>query len=507
MFVRAVDDKPSDTLVVVPGEGFWTGSSTLPHLHQTTHADDRSAGRWLHRRMQRRTRLVTALSVAMLAATMGAPAVRAADPVIVAAGDIGDCTTTADTATAKLLDAIPGTVVTLGDNAYDSGTAAQFRDCYAPNWGRHLTRTRPSPGNHDYGTDDATGYFGYFGWRAGDPSRGYYSYDLGTWHIVVLNSNCGDIGGCGSSSPQAVWLRADLAKKSGFSVLAYWHHPRFSSGEHGDDTSVGTFWEILYAAGADLILNGHDHDYERFAPQDPGGRADPSHGIRQFVVGTGGTDLRARASTAANSQVFSSTHGVLRLTLRADAYDWAFVPIAGKTFKDSGTAATHEPPGARTTKTFAISDDTYVDQGRPGTNFGSATRILVDSDAGGGTDQHGYLKATVAGISGAVDRAMLRLWVTNPTVNGPRVHPTTTGWAGGSITWRTKPPQTGNSASDAGAMAGGRWVDLDVTKIVRGNGTYGFLLHPTSGDGLAVESRQGAHPPRLIVQTVAASGD
>ena len=185
-----------------------------------------------------------------------------------------------------------------------------------------------------------------------------------------------------------------------------------------------------------MILNGHDHNYERFARQDPAGRADASHGIREFVVGTGGTDLRTRDSMATNSQVFGLTHGVLRLTLRPNAYDWSFVPIAGKSFKDSGTTATHGPPGSRTTKTFPITDDTYVDQGRPGSDFASATRILVDSDSGGGMDQHGYLKATVTGTSGAIDRAMLRLWVTNPTVNGPRVHPTTTSWTGGSVTWR-----------------------------------------------------------------------
>jgi hypothetical protein len=456
--------------------------------------------------VQRRRRLVAALSVALLAASLGAPAVRAADPVVVAAGDIGDCSTTADTATAKLLDGIQGTVLTLGDNAYESGTASQFRDCYAPTWGRHLSRTRPSAGNHDYKTNDAAGYFGYFGSRAGDPAKGYYSYDLGTWHIVVLNSNCSEVGGCDASSRQASWLRADLAAKPGFNVLAYWHHPRFSSGSHGDDTNVGSFWEILYAAGADVILNGHEHDYERFAPQDPGGRANATHGIRQFIVGTGGTDLRTRRSNAPNSQVFSSTHGVLRLTLRANAYDWAFVPIAGKTFRDSGTAATHGRPGARTTKTFAITGDTYVDQGRPGSNFGGSTRILMDSDTGHGMDRHGYLKATVSGISGVVDRAMLRFWVTNPTVNGPRVYRTTTTWSVGSVTWRNRPARIGAYASDAGAIAAGRWVDLDVTQIVRANGKYAFILVPTSGDGLSVESRQGAHQPRLIVQTVAAPG-
>ena len=281
-------------------------------------------------------RLRRSLSVALVALVVAAgtaitPATAlAADPVLVGAGDIADCTTTRDGATAALLDTIPGTVVTLGDNVYTSGTASEFRDCYAPTWGRHKARTRPAAGNHDYKTAGASGYFGYFGASAGDPRKGYYSYDLGTWHIVVLNSNCEAVGGCHATSPQGGWLRANLAANLDKDVLAYWHHPRFSSGMHGGSPSMTAFWEILYAAGADVILNGHDHDYERFAPQDPWGRSDSRFGIREFVVGTGGTALRPRASVAANSQVFSTTYGVLRLTLRQGAYDWAFEPVAGQ---------------------------------------------------------------------------------------------------------------------------------------------------------------------------------
>ncbi len=272
----------------------------------------------------------------------------------------------------------------------------------------------------------------------------------------MLNSNCSAVGGCGFASPQAGWLRTDLAANKGKDVLAYWHHPRFSSGEHGGSPGVQAFWEILYAAGADVILNGHDHDYERFARQDPWGRADTPFGIREFVVGTGGAESRGRASTAANSQIFSSSFGVLRLTLHKGSYDWVFQPIAGSSFRDSGTTVTHGAPPPRTTRSFAISDDTYADQGHPGTNYGGASLLRIDNDAGGGADRQAYVKATVSGISGRVDRAALRFWVADPTTDGPRVYRTTTSWTGGSLTWSNRPAATGSAASDAGAIALGR---------------------------------------------------
>ena len=245
--------------------------------------------------MRHRRRSGTFLLIAVAATLLwpAAPAAAAEDPVIVAAGDIGDCATTGDEATAVLLDGIPGTVAALGDTAYPSGTAANFRDCYAPTWGRHRARTRPAVGNHEYKTTSAaTPYFDYFGSAAGPRGKGWYSYDLGAWHVVVLNSNCAFVGGCGPSSAQVTWLKADLAANAGDHVLAYFHHPRYSSGEHGNEGGVQTLWEVLYAAGAELVLNGHDHSYERFAPQDPWGRADATFGIREFVVGTGGTALR-----------------------------------------------------------------------------------------------------------------------------------------------------------------------------------------------------------------------
>ena len=266
------------------------------------------------------------------------------DPVLVGAGDIASCSSTGDEATATLLDNIAGTVITLGDNVYDSGTATEYINCYGPSWGRHKARTRPTPGNHEYNTANATGYYGYFGALAGDPSKGYYSYDLGNWHIIVLNSNsdCSTIS-CAAGSAQEQWLRADLAAHQTVCTLAYWHHPRFNSGaSHGNDVNVAPFWNALYDFNADVIVNGHEHVYERFAPQSPSAVADGARGIRQFTVGTGGRSHYTFGTIQPNSEVRNgSTYGVLKLTLHATSYDWQFVPVAGATFTDSGTGSCH----------------------------------------------------------------------------------------------------------------------------------------------------------------------
>ena len=231
-------------------------------------------------------------------------------------------------------------VLTVGDNQYEHATLAAYVASYEASWGRVKAITHPTPGNHEYGTVDAAGYYEYFGAAAGDPSRGYYSFDLGRWHLIALDSNCEEVGGCGRRSPQTRWLRADLAASSARCTLAYWHHPRFSSGVHGGSRAYREFWIALQAAGADLVVVGHDHDYERFAPQDRDGVADPARGIREFVVGTGGRSLYPFVRRAANSEARNSTtYGVLKLTLRAKGYDWRFVPVAGSTFTDAGSAS------------------------------------------------------------------------------------------------------------------------------------------------------------------------
>jgi chitodextrinase len=254
------------------------------------------------------------------------------DPVITAAGDI--CGSPTDCApTEKLLESInPTRVLTLGDNAYSTGSPTDYQNNYAPNWGKQLARTSPAPGNHEYDYDStASGYFGYFGAQAPAP---YYSYDIGTWHLISLNGELSHSAG----SAEETWLKSDLAAHPAQCILAYWHEPRFSSGaEHGSDSSFDPFWRDLYAAGADIVLNGHDHEYERFAPQNPSAVADPK-GIREFVVGTGGDSHYLFAAPIANSEIRDNTSfGVLKLTLHASSYDWQFVPVAGATFSDAGS--------------------------------------------------------------------------------------------------------------------------------------------------------------------------
>ncbi|MEJ2204146.1 MAG: metallophosphoesterase, partial [Gemmatimonadota bacterium] len=224
-------------------------------------------------------------------------------------------------------------------NAYSDGTAANFSECYDPSWGRHKARTRPSPGNHDYHTPDAAGYFDYFGALAGEDRTGYYSYDLGSWHVISLNSEIDMDAG----SPQEQWLRADLAANPTACTLAYWHKPRFSSGDnHGSSSGPVPLWEALYEHHVEIVLNGHDHLYERFAPQTPDGTADPDHGIRQFTVGTGGGQLYDFGTPLPNSEARNNVaHGVLKLVLSPGSYQWEFVPVAGEAFMDSGVGTCH----------------------------------------------------------------------------------------------------------------------------------------------------------------------
>lgn len=255
-------------------------------------------------------------------------------PAVLAAGDIGDCTTPGDEQTASILDSEAGTVLALGDVAYPHGSDADFASCFAPSWGRHKTRIRPVPGNHEYRTRDASGYFNYFGELAGDRGKGWYSFDVGGWHIIALNSNTAIRRG----SPQLVWLQSDLVASRATCTLAYWHHPRFSSGPSGTVAHFEPWWELLYQHGVDVILNGHDHDYERFARQSPWGERDDARGIRQFVVGTGGGNLHQSRSTAKNSEARQAhSWGVLRLVLRDAGYSWRFLPVAGKKYADSGS--------------------------------------------------------------------------------------------------------------------------------------------------------------------------
>ncbi len=287
------------------------------------------------------------LGVLVAASFMGDESAGAGEIVLLAAGDIAECDGAGDEATAELLDAYPNaTIATLGDNAYPQGTLQQFAECYDPSWGRHKERTRPASGNHDHSTKDAAGYFEYFGEAAGEFDEYYYSYDLGAWHVVVLNSDCWRIGGCNADDPQGQWLESDLAASPAQCTLAYWHRPPFSSGRYGepkDTERVRPLWEMIYETGVDVLLTGHEHSYERLAPMNATGERDDERGVRLFVVGTGGGNLRRfdynplPTTETRNAE----TWGVLKLTLKVDGYDWEFLPVDGESFTDSGTASCH----------------------------------------------------------------------------------------------------------------------------------------------------------------------
>jgi acid phosphatase type 7 len=259
-------------------------------------------------------------------------------PALLAAGDIADCATDGDERTAALLDARQGTVLALGDTVYEHGSMEEFQRCFQPSWGRHKRRIRPTPGNHDY-SSGGSDYFRYFGAAAGPFRRGYYSFDLGSWHIVSLNSE----RDTGRGGAQLRWLRADLAATDATCVLAFWHRPRWSAGRYGDDARSAPFWNALYAARADVVLAGHDHNYQRYPPLNARGAIDRARGIRSFVVGTGGRhryslrpDPRRRAAT-------DDTWGILQLTLSPAGYSWSFIPATGARFRDSGSGDCSPP--------------------------------------------------------------------------------------------------------------------------------------------------------------------
>ena len=283
------------------------------------------------------------------------------DPVIGAAGDIacdpsdpgynggaGTSDRCQQRATSNL---VVGTglsgVITLGDEQYDDATLNKFQSVYAGTWGRANALNHPGIGNHEYLTSGAAGYFDYFDGvgasdgPAGPRGKGYYSFNLGTWHVVELNSNCSKVA-CSSGSAQEQWLRADLAANPTKCTLAFWHHPRWSSGLAGNNSNMGTLVTDLYRAGADVILAGHDHLYERFGPQNPSAQRDTANGLREFVVGTGGKSLVDFDSIQPNSEVRNnSSFGVLRMTLHPSGYDWRFQSIAGHSFTDSGSTSCH----------------------------------------------------------------------------------------------------------------------------------------------------------------------
>ncbi|HLO27501.1 MAG TPA: DNRLRE domain-containing protein [Anaerolineales bacterium] len=483
-------------------------------------------------------------------------ALAASDPVIAAAGDIACDPTNASFNSGNgtsgscrqkytsdlLLNAGLAAVLPLGDNQYYCGGYQAFLQSYDLSWGRVKSITHPVVGNHEYltsgGTDctianqGAAGYFNYFGSAAGNPSQGYYSYDIGTWHLIAINSNCSSAGGCGSTSPQGQWLAADLAAHSNFCTLAYWHIPLYSSGGRAS-ANTKSIWQTLYNFNADLVLSGHDHIYERFAPQDANGTLDTARGLREFIVGSGGANHTSLATIFPNSEVRdTTTYGILKLTLHPTSYDWQFVPEAGKTFTDSGTGVCHggTPPSTPTntlsptpgnsptptrtptpttfvtstptlpvtTSTFTAEADARVRQASPATNYGTLAYLKVD----GAPDpiEESYLRFTVSGVSGPIQSAKLRVFLTtDATNNGPAAYLAGNTWTESTLTWNNKPALLSGAMDNKAVLATNTWVEYDVTPSITGNGTYTLALIADSTDGAQFSSREGASPAQLVV--------
>ena len=481
--------------------------------------------------------------------TSGA-ALAASDPVIAAAGDVacdpssssfnggngtsGACRQkyTSD----MLVNGGFAAVLPLGDIQYYCGGYQAWLQSYDLSWGRVKSITRPAVGNHEYLTSGGTGctsanagaagYFQYFGAAAGHPSQGYYSYNVGAWHLIALNSNCSSAGGCGTSSPQGLWLKADLEANPTLCTLAYWHIPVFSSGGRAS-SNARQLWQILYDHGVEVVLNGHDHIYERFAPQTSTGALDAARGIRQFTVGTGGSNHTSLASLAANSLVRNvDTFGILKLTLHPNSYDWQFMPEPGKTFTDSGTAqcfgsgqpgltptpaTTSAPlPSATIMPTFPQGDtfptqaftfnpiaDSYVNQSSPTTNSGTSTQMRVD----GSPLVRSYLRFDVRNLPGRVTRATLRVYANGALSAGYDARGVTdNSWGETSINFNNA-PAFGNALGVSGPVVAGAWNNLDVTSLITGNGIYSLALTSASGTALSLASREsGATQAQLIVE-------
>jgi hypothetical protein len=486
-------------------------------------------------------------------------ALAASDPVIAAAGDIacdpahanfnggnGNSNSCRQRYTSDLLvNASLAAVLLLGDNQYYCGGYQAWLQSYDLSWGRVKSITRPSVGNHEYltsgGTDctsanaAANGYFRYFGSAAGNQGQGYYSFNIGTWHLIAVNSNCSDAGGCGTGSPQGRWLQQDLAAHSNYCTLAYWHIPLFSSGGRAA-SNTQSIWQTLYNNNVDVVLNGHDHIYERFAPQTASGTLDNARGIRQFIVGTGGSNHTSLASIAANSQVRNTdTFGVLKLTLHPTSYDWQFVPEPGKTFSDAGTGPCHgstpppatstpagtltslstntststttptgrvpTQPGIGPTNTFTFNPvaDSYISASSPTTNYGASNQLRTD----GSPLVRSYLRVNIQNLVGRVTRATLRIYANSQLNAGYEVRAVSDNtWGEMTINYNNA-PSFGNVVGTSGPVAAGQWTSVDVTSLITGNGTYNLAITSSNSTALSLASRNAiaANQPQLIVDT------
>ncbi len=467
-------------------------------------------------------------------------AIPSGDPVIAAAGDIacdpnvpefnGGYGTATECRLMEVSDLLVNTgltaVLPIGDISNADGSLYVYQQAYDPTWGRVKSITHPVLGNHDYlNNPTASGYFTYFGSIAGDPTKGYYSYDIGAWHIVALNSMCTPVGGCDAGAPEELWLKADLAAHPNMCTLAYWHHPRFSSGEQGSYVAYDTFWKDLYAAGVEIVLNGHDHVYERYAPQSPSAVAD-SKGVQEFIVGTGGKVMNAFATVQPNSVIrHTNTFGVLRLTLHPTSYDWQFVPEAGQTFTDSGsrdcftpssqptatpsTQPTVTPTNTKTPTTtptqsessqftFNPAADSYVNAGAPSTNYGTSNQIRADASP----IVNSYLKFNVQGLTGSIASVKLKLYANSSSGGGINVYGVSnTSWVETGITYNNA-PAIGSLGGSLGSFTGGTWITVDITSLITGNGTFSLAIKGVDSTAISLASREsGANAPQLIVTT------
>jgi len=534
-------------------------------------AGDPAAGQAGRRRRTFRLGATAGLTVLAIVGSFALVPLRAiaADPVIAATGDIacdpassgfnggnGVATRCHQQAVAALMTPEVVAVLPLGDIQYDCGSIEAFLASYDLHWGVLKPITHPVVGNHEYlttgrtgcnsGNAGAAGYFEYFGAAAGAPGSGWYSYDVGTWHLIALNTQCSAAGGCSATSPQGLWLANDLATHASVCTLAYWHIPLFSSGGRASANSK-SFWTQLYAAGADIVLTGHDHIYERFARQTQNGVADPVAGIRSFVVGTGGSNHTSIANVAANSEVRdTSTFGALKLTLHPQSYDWQFVPEAGGSFTDSGgetcvgaggnpspspspgpsptptasptagatqtapptpTLAPTPTPGPTPTPapaptpsqtiTLGPTADAHVSESSPDTNYGSSTALRVD----GTPVLRSYLRFDVP-ASGTIVRATLRLFANSNHSIGLRAHRSSNvSWSESGIKYSNAPAYDAAVLGGSGPLIAGAWSTIDVTAAVTSGEALTIVLTTISVTQASLASGETASWPQLVVET------
>lgn len=423
----------------------------------------------------------------------------------------------------------PQAFLALGDVQYESGEYNDFINFYEPSYGRLNSVVKPSVGNHEYNDPSASGptqigywdYFngiGNFSGVAGDRDKGYYSFDLGDWHMIALNTNCSKAGGCGVGSPQETWLRSDLAQSTKSCTLAYYHHPLYSSGGRATTGSV-YLWKALYDYHADVILTGHDHTYERFAYMDANGNLDPN-GIREFVVGTGGRNHTHFVSAAPNSEVFDDTSfGALKMILGSGSYNWEFVPIPGNTFVDSGSNTCHSKGSASPTPTptptlgptpaptptppvsgiltfFPIAD-AHVLAGNPTINYGSLGTLEVD----GSPLKKILLKFNVSGIgTSAITSAKLRLYDVDASNFGGNFHGIAdTSWIESMVTWNTAPAFNPLVVASLGSVSPNIWYEVDVTPLIIGDGIVSIGIDSSSTNGADYSSKEGTFAPQLVI--------